>query len=288
MSSEIHKQTSSEVEHEAEDVRAGLAHTLDQLRDNLKPEHVIVEVVSNAKVGANSLVEGLYALARENPIPALLIGAGCAMVLGVGSGAGLRRRPRLEVLTSGARTDRLGAAPASPVRTLPEPESSSVLWSPPRKVTAGPRFRRAALDSSLTTVKDTMDRSMGTMRRPSSKGMSDLSGAMREQPLIIAALGVAVGAAIGAALPSTDVEDEWMGGTSSSVRQAAQEAAQGEIDELKSVAARTAENLKHSAADHGLSSDNLKGLVRDAGEHARTAMRDVGAASGDTKPAEPR
>lgn len=272
--SDADKQTSEEVAHEAEDVRADLAHTLEQLRENLKPEHVIEEVVSNARVGANTLADGLYAIAKDNPIPALLIGAGCAMVFGLGSQLGQRRKPLVHLSSSvGRDRNRAGASEV----TVMSPGRPPNAWLPYRKVENRPGERFAAAQFSLTTAQDKMTRSSGSFTHSIGSGKSRLADVLRDQPLIIAALGVAVGAAIGAALPGTDVEDDWMGETSASVKHAAQEAASAEIDELRGVAGRAADNMKQSVAEHGLSADNLSNFVGKVGDHAKAAIHDVGA-----------
>ena len=80
-----HAQTSSEVAHEAEDTRAHLASTLEQLRTNLKPENVMEEVVSNARVGASAVADNLADVAKSYPIPAMVIAAGAALIMGIAS-----------------------------------------------------------------------------------------------------------------------------------------------------------------------------------------------------------
>ena len=86
-------------------------------------------------------------------------------------------------------------------------------------------------------------------------------------------------------MPQTRLENEWVGESSSSVRQTATDVARHEIDELSGVVSRTAQNLKQAAADRGLSTDNVAGLVRDVGEHAKSAIHDVGShASTELKP----
>jgi hypothetical protein len=79
-------ETAGEIEQEAEIVRARLAQTLDQLRDNLTPQHLADEVLGHARQGAATLLETLSATAMKHPLPALLIGAGCAAALIAASG----------------------------------------------------------------------------------------------------------------------------------------------------------------------------------------------------------
>lgn len=237
------KQSTSEVESEAEDTRATLASTLDQLRDNLKPAHVAEELVNNARIGASSLVDSVSGLVREHPLPSVLIGAGIAMILGIGARSmGGSSRPGFRGPGDGLASLRPGYRP-------------SANKAKGRK-TGGPEFARH----------------MST----GAQGGSGLYSMLQEQPLILAGVGLGLGAMIGAALPITETEDQWLGEASSSFRHAAQEAAEGELGELRAVAGRTADNIKNTVSEHGLSVDNLNELVRDVGDHAKTAVHEVG------------
>ncbi|HEX4769015.1 MAG TPA: hypothetical protein VH414_22350 [Lichenihabitans sp.] len=281
MTSDYERQSSSEVADEADDVRAGLAQTLDQLRNNLRPENMVEEVVSNARIGASTLADGLYGLARQNPLPALLIGAGCALFMGLGARKALKSdgvlehepadammslQPRFRGLAAGSNAVHTSAAG--------EARSGGGVWQRPIDESANEISSKARGNMSR------LSKSMAQSRR---RVASQLPGVLHEQPLILAALGVAVGAAIGAALPTTSTEDEWMGGTSASVRHAAEDVARDEIDELRSVASRAADNYKQAASDHGLSVENLSGLARDIGDHTKSAIHDVGGSLGPTK-----
>ena len=254
------RQSSAEVADEADDLRAGLAHTLGQLRDNLRPENVVDEVVSNARIGASTLVDRVMDIARANPTPALLIGMGATMLLGFG--ARTISKPGSDPL------------PPAPLRRHPGKLPLAVNPDALRAEPDAAGFRPSA--SSPERVSTIMTTSLNTARTARPFAPSRLSGILDEQPLILAALGVAVGAAIGAVLPTTRIEDDWVGGASSSVRHAAQDAARSEIDDLADVASRAAENLKHSAAERGASTDNINGFVRDVGQEAKSAIHEVG------------
>lgn len=268
--------SSTEVAHEAEDARANLVETLDQLKQNLRPENMVREVVSNARIGADTITDSAYKLARENPLPALLIGAGCALVMGLGARAGGRKT--VDQMASRLRSPVANAMGARSVTEGRDPRVSGFGRDAVAAADDGRRSLRMAGSTSTTrgTGQDTMRSDTRRIFGSSRSATSRLTGLLHEQPFILAALGVAVGAAIGAAIPTTDIEDDWMGGASASVRHAAQDLARDEIDGMKDAATRTADNLRQSAREHGISTDNLNDMVRDAGEHAKAAIRDVG------------
>ena len=236
-------QTSAEVAEEAENERAGLVNTLDQLRQNLRPENMVDEMFSQAQANTSDVMDKVWGLARANPIPAALIGIGIAML----TSAGQRFRKKssraawpaydTDVDASGAlhdydKTDR----------------SARPLWS------AGSHEpTESAMDSYAIRPR------------------TGLARLLDEQPLILAALGVAVGAAVGSAIPSTDVEAQWMGDASESVRRNANAMAREQLSQIRSTASQTLDQMKATAADHGVSAENVSGLVHDLGENVRSA-----------------
>jgi hypothetical protein len=73
--------TSAKLQREADAARVGLADTLGQLRNGMAPSALSGEALALAKDTGLSLVKSLSEQARANPVPALLIGAGLAMLL---------------------------------------------------------------------------------------------------------------------------------------------------------------------------------------------------------------
>ena len=73
--------TSARLQREADAARVGLADTLGQLRHGMAPAALSGEALALAKDTGLSLVKSLAEQARANPVPALLIGAGLAMLL---------------------------------------------------------------------------------------------------------------------------------------------------------------------------------------------------------------
>ena len=251
MSGEHGRQSSSDVAHEAEDTRAHLANTLEQLRHNLRPENVVDEVMSNARAGAASVADGLAGVAKANPLPSLLIAAGAFIVMGVMSRGGLSRSKPVSPAAS------LPPAPRLP-HAAPFPPADG-----PGSVARGPRVDpgwsrdvagRSVISADAATSDSASSDGPGLshyVARDRREMPSKLSNLLDNQPLILGAIGLAVGAAIGAALPITDTEDQLMGETSHQLRQAATDVARHEVEGLRVVAGEAAENIKKAAADHG-------------------------------------
>lgn len=85
---------------------------------------------------------------------------------------------------------------------------------------------------------------------------------LHEQPLAVAALGLAAGAAVAALLPRTDVE----GRAFRPARDALADAASRAAGSVKEAAGEAGRRLQEGAAERGLSAEGLKDLARDAVE----------------------
>lgn len=136
-------------------------------------------------------------------------------------------------------------------------------------------------------------------------GAADLAGGMRdeadhlgrlardgwrtlaqEQPLVLAAIGVALGAAVGAVLPSTGIENRAMGARADEVKRSVGDAASHEVDRAKALAEDAYEGVTEELGRHDLAEtavgaiDAVADRLRDAvapkdGDDAGTDQRDT-------------
>jgi len=85
--------SAAEIEQEVERTRAGLARTLDELRDRLSPGQVLDQIAVWAKgSGGADFARNLGNQVRDNPLSVLLIGAGIGwMMMGSGISASRHR-----------------------------------------------------------------------------------------------------------------------------------------------------------------------------------------------------
>ena len=115
---------------------------------------------------------------------------------------------------------------------------------------------------------------------------------LREQPLVLGALGVALGAAVGAVLPGTRVEDRLMGETSDAaaekataaaqqVSSRAQEVAGDHLERVKSAVGETYEQATARLDEAGLSTgkigETLGQVAQDVRQGVRQAAQDTAA-----------
>jgi Protein of unknown function (DUF3618) len=88
-------------------------------------------------------------------------------------------------------------------------------------------------------------------------GSRDIMEFCREQPLVLAGLGLAVGAVIGAMLPRTQTEDRLMGDASEELKQQTRGFAGEQLDKAKKVAERGYDATKQEAERQGLTGEAI-------------------------------
>jgi hypothetical protein len=104
---------------------------------------------------------------------------------------------------------------------------------------------------------------------------SNLSDVFRAQPLALGAIGIAIGAGIAAALPATELETDYLGETSDTLKAKAAEFAAGQTDRVTTVAENVVEAVTEEARKQGLT---LKGAKSAAGDVSAKVGRVVDAA----------
>ena len=85
------------------------------------------------------------------------------------------------------------------------------------------------------------------MTRSAADASRNLVDFCKEQPMLLAGLGLAIGAAIGAVLPGTKLEDEWMGETSDEMKARAGSLAGEQYERAQHVAERAVEETREAA-----------------------------------------
>lgn len=76
-----------------------------------------------------------------------------------------------------------------------------------------------------------------------------LTSIAQEQPLVLAALGIALGAAIGAALPESNPEDRWFGPTRDKAFEKVKERGEQAYEQVRAAAVRGVEGVKNAVAN---------------------------------------
>jgi ElaB/YqjD/DUF883 family membrane-anchored ribosome-binding protein len=273
--------TSEQLENEADATRGRIEDTLGELRRRLSPGLLMDDVLGFAKEsGGGEFVRNLGRDVSANPLPLALMGAGLAWLMASQawrptSSTGTRRpgfkewAERTEAMSDYDTNKTLSGRPDGAGKSDSYYDKASDM--------AGSARDRASemYDRARETTSDMYDRARdttagaydkardaaGTVTRSMSSALDSTRGVanfMQEQPIVLAGIGVALGAIIGAMLPTTEVEERYMGPTAQSLKDDAKEMAREQWergknlaedswDEAKDAARRTWEDAKDEA-----------------------------------------
>jgi hypothetical protein len=224
---------------------------------------------------------------KQNPEGLLLLAAGAALLLRSGAGGSSIRRASAGDSFAGAASDVTNYAQsyaAGATRQAGNYASDAASYAGDvaerTKQAAGSLAASAyeAADQARRAVGEHSERFLHQAQSTFSQAQSSLQGTvnrmLRDQPLLVAAAGLAAGAALAAAFPATDFERENLGPIGERLTDAA-----GQVGEqLKEATARAGETLKNAADERGLSSEGLKEVA------SEVAGAFSGSMSGEAEP----
>lgn len=230
-SAEVYDENTEQLRADIEDTRADMSQTLNEIQERLSPENLMdqaKEAVREATIGkvervmgqVGETLSGVTEPAREiagragnaikevgttvgdylwkNPIPLALIGVGVGMLV---------------MKNYGGQSDGNGSAK----RRLPQGRRSNYAMG---DVGQAARMQQNMGSSTLNQVKETAsdlaNRSTETLNAIGTKaksGASRFGEMMRDNPLAAGAVAIAAGTAIGLMIPSTHIEEEYIGNT---------------------------------------------------------------------------
>jgi ElaB/YqjD/DUF883 family membrane-anchored ribosome-binding protein len=234
------------------ETRAEMSETIDAIQEKLSPQRLMDEAKQNvrdatvgkvttmmntvtdkaADVGEQVQDQAQQAVSyvRDNPVPALLIGAGVTWLL-------MRSRGRSTYSDYGGRSSYTGYAGEPGYRsrreTMSRPESGT---------------------SWTETASDTAERLQQRVSEYGRSAETTLERWMRENPLTVGTVAIAAGAVVGLSLPRTRTEDAWMGEARDTLVERAQETAQQAVEKVGDMAGQvqqSAGEVRQAASDVG-------------------------------------
>lgn len=286
--------TAAELELDAEAARAQVTNTAESIRSKMSPGQLIDEFsgIFTGGDGAATLTN-LKGQIRDNPLPLTLIGAGLAwLMLGTGTSSSVAT-PNTNRSSSARVRDNAGSTFVSGMGwddaqddlnrngETPGEDREGFVASAFDSVTAlvgeAADASRSALDTAKGAVAGAGERIAGVTGDVGSKA-NDIGQRARQsaqeifqrEPLVLAALGLAVGTAIGAILPSTSFEDEQLGGYRDKLRDSAEGLIDKGVEGAKEVAAEAYETIKDEADRQGLTGTGETSVVEQVGKIAKS------------------
>jgi ElaB/YqjD/DUF883 family membrane-anchored ribosome-binding protein len=206
------------LEREIDQQRADIDHIVDALEDKLSPGQLFDRMVNFGKGNGREFAQNVGNAVKANPVPALLASVGLLWLYagrnepapapggdGSGDGQGIVDRAR-----------GLGGEVSDTVSSTWNQASSRVA-------------------DSASRIADTAHGARDSLRQQKDRAVQGYDHLLRDNPLALGAIGIAVGALLGAALPVTEPENRLMGEASDRLADQAREAAQTGADKARDV-----------------------------------------------------
>lgn len=205
------------IEREIDAQRENIGHIVDALESKFTPGQMFDQALLLMQSNGSTFLTNLGTSVRNNPVPAVLTSVGLMWLMMSQNRPPTPREYRVEPDVDWA--DDLGEGLSEGLDSARQRlhDTTDSLKDSYQAV----KGKAAHLSDSLHaktdqlshTVHDTSDR----LARRTHEMSDQFSHLLKEQPLLMAAMGIAVGALLGAALPTTATERRYLGRTSASL-----------------------------------------------------------------------
>ena len=322
---ESHK-SPEELEQEIDAKRASISNIVDSLESRFTPGQLFDQVLTYTKGNGGEFFQNLGTTLKNNPVPTVLTGIGLTWLAmnqnkpfpgytvtsgstGPGLGDKLSNMASQVAGAFGQVSDRVSSA-TSAVSDRVSSATSAVsdkahaltdkAYALKDKASGMHHSASDSLGSSADHARQMAYNANEQLHAQGAQLKDQFSTLMKEQPLMLAAIGIALGAALGAALPSTRKEDELMGSTSDKLASTLKSKGQEAYTGVKETVKQTAEDVKQSAANAAnKDSDKNKdtpasgtdispGVVSDTGVGIGIGSTESGSTSGTTTGVPPK
>ena len=252
-----------ELEQEINAKRASISSLVDSLESRMSPGQLFDQALSFTKGNGGEFYDNLCTTLKNNPVPTALTAIGVAWLAlnqnrpfnpgpaHYGPGLGDKLGSAVDTVKGAFATagDKLHSATgAAKAKAHDLKDKAHDLKDKAVDLKDKASDYGHGTSESLGASADSLRRSAHDARDQVNYQAGQLKGQfdhlLKEQPLVIAAIGIALGAAIGAALPSTRKEDELMGSTSDRLTGAVKAKGQEVLEEAKSKGQEALEEVK--------------------------------------------
>jgi hypothetical protein len=208
---------------------------------------------------------------RENPLAAALIGGGALWLLmgndrlkRAASSASAATAPLADI---GARNLRSAepkfehSPPTAPEMENGSSQRVSETWREAASATSGAADAiKDRLDEGVTYARESLGKLGGALPRKETlaRAQSSFSELLERQPLVLGAIGLAIGATVAGAFSVSDLENEWGGDLSDSVKA-----------DLSARAAAVSQSVREA-------SDTLRAEIGDMGAESLERLQETG------------
>lgn len=235
--------------------RANIEHIVDALENKFSPGQLFDQALAFSKSNGGEFLSNLGTSIKNNPVPVLLATVGVTWLM-----LGQNQRPRSN---GPSMFDRVGEKVSDAAASMGDSLSSAreqVRQSAHQVTDKASHLAEAAADrmsdikgrasahasTAGEKMKSTSDDAQDALLRQGRNLQGSFQYLLEEQPLALAAIGIALGAAIGAALPATERENKILGQTSDKLATKAKATMTDTWEAVSDAGKDMVDDLKHS------------------------------------------
>jgi ElaB/YqjD/DUF883 family membrane-anchored ribosome-binding protein len=236
-----------QIEREIDAQRASIGNIVDRLESRFTPGQMIDQAWGMMQDNGSTFITNLGTSVRNNPVPAVLTSVGLLwMMLS-------QNRPPVPqpVYRSGPDQDRMGEwadGLADGIDSAKEHlhQTTDSLKEGYQSV----KDKAAHLSDNVGAAKENLSQALhgasDRLTRNTEVLGQQFSSLLKEQPLMVAAAGIALGALIGAAIPTTATEQRYMGRTSAGLLDKVKQQAQEGYETVRDTVTKTTEHREEA------------------------------------------
>ena len=290
------------INQEIRATRSDMSDTINAIQERLSPNKLVDQAMNYfSSPNGKQMGQNLSNVVKENPLPVAMIGLGLSwlMLSSNSKSDQYRDYPERRFYDNADPSDR----PYPPKRNFTTGYSRSDAAQPSlterasdaastaaEKASDAARNVQGSVSQAADATRHKISDAAGAVREKASD-MADEFGnqydyyryqaqrgvqtALREQPLALVGVGLALGALLGAGLPSTRKEDEWMGETRDQLLDAAKETGQEQAKKAMSVANAAVEAAVDETDRQTEKTEKTKGKVKEAVDEAKDSAKHV-------------
>jgi hypothetical protein len=263
---EAHKNP-DQLEREIDQKRAEIGNIVQALENKLSPGELIDTALGYVKGGSGEFFTNLTTTVKANPVPTVLTSIGLIWLM-----AGQNRQPHTNVTTTRYTSGSTGATGPSMGEKLSakthdvKADLNHQTASIKEKASSMTQSVSETLGSARSRATDSSRQASASLRDGADRARGGFNQLLREQPLALGAIGIAIGALIAASVPSTRREDEVLGEASDRVTGQLREKAEEGYQMVAAKGEEMVEKVKHDVS-------NAEGDRANTGGTAGTSAR---------------
>jgi ElaB/YqjD/DUF883 family membrane-anchored ribosome-binding protein len=236
-----------EILAEIDRTRSDMDSTLTAIEQRLTPGQLVDQGLDYLRhSGASDFAANLGNSVRDNPLPVSLVGIGLAWLMAAGkSGSGRAATgPSTGQLGERGRNAAQGAKEA--IGSVKDQVSGTL-----DSARAGLQSARQRAGDLTQGARDAAAQIGDTARQQAQRAKNGIDYLVREQPLALGAIGLAIGALVAASAPRTQKEDELLGEASDRLADRAKDMGKEQLQKVQDAASEAAGSTPRESSSSG-------------------------------------